>query len=259
MKRLVGDLERTLRAILPTEDLPDSMPVDLAQECQHLPGVVVLLEDVDRGSVLANRTSYGLSYARRARVAIEEYREAQPTRRLVAVGCSASKREDGPVPARDLYRGAYWTCKRRYAETAADWRIISAKYGLLHPDVEVAPYERTVEDLRAVPIQSDERLPTGDPVDTLLDQWAHDLHEHLREWVYAAAGTGPAPVDVHLSVILGRRYHDPLADRGVFAVEDAAPSSVVVDHPFQAEDFAGNGEQMAWLTDRAEALGGASA
>ena len=47
--------------------------------------------------------------------------------------------------AKDLYVSPWFRKARAFVEKTGDpWRILSAEYGLLHPDEEVRPYERTL-------------------------------------------------------------------------------------------------------------------
>lgn len=237
--------------------VPDLMPAHLATHCDDLVDARETVTNVERGSIIlgGDGPSYGMSYCYATRDAIDAHRDRDPLR-LVAVGCSGSKHDvDGAVPAKDLYKGACWTCKRSYGETIAtddEWRVISAAHAVLHPDQEIESYERTPEDLEDIPVDSDQRLPSGDPVDTLLDEWALRVYHELAAWIDTAAG-GLDPRDVELEVLLGRSYRDPLEARGVF---DAlrAPAGLGVSFPFQEEEQAqgGNGNQMGWMTDRVD-------
>ena len=88
------------------------------------------------------------------------------------VGCGQQKQEtDAPVPAEDLYTSSYFGCKRRYAEAISypaddapdgtpGWTILSAKYDLLYPSLEVEPYDETIEGLtqRDAPVELDHTL-----------------------------------------------------------------------------------------------------
>jgi hypothetical protein len=236
--------------ILADEHIPDLMPAHLAAACEDLVDVRETVMGYHRGSVDLPGGSYGMGFCHRVRDAIDEHRDREPVT-LVAVGCSASKHDvDEPVPAAELYRSAYWTCKREYGETIGDdWRIVSAKHALLEPAEAIAPYERTPEDLAGIPVDSDRRLPSGESVATLLDRWALRVYDGLQAWLRAAAG-GIDPRAVELVVLLGRSYRDPLAQRGVF---DAlrGPAELSVSFPFQEVEQAqgGNGNQMGWLTD----------
>jgi hypothetical protein len=58
---------------------------------------------------------------------------------ICLVGCGSAKLER-PARAKDLYTGSLFVAARAYAEQCDDWRILSARYGLLNPDAKVAPY-----------------------------------------------------------------------------------------------------------------------
>lgn len=79
--------------------------------------------------------------------------------RVALVSCVKSKRTM-PSPAKDLYTSALFRGFRRYAEANADtWYILSAKYGLLFPDDDIAPYEMTLKTMKTA-----ERLRWADAV-----------------------------------------------------------------------------------------------
>lgn len=53
------------------------------------------------------------------------------------------------APARDLYVSPFFRKARAYIEGQRwPWFILSAEHGLLHPDVVVAPYDRTLTNMR---------------------------------------------------------------------------------------------------------------
>ena len=67
---------------------------------------------------------------------------------LYLVSCVKTKR-DTPASAKDLYVSPWFRKARAFVEKTGDsWRILSAEYGLLHPDEEVRPYERTLNTMR---------------------------------------------------------------------------------------------------------------
>ena len=69
--------------------------------------------------------------------------------RICLVACVKEKR-DAPAPAKDLYRSAWFRKARRYVEQSGGaWFILSDKHGLVHPDAELAPYEK---DIRKMPV-----------------------------------------------------------------------------------------------------------
>ncbi len=55
-----------------------------------------------------------------------------------------------PAPAKDLYTSSWFRKARCYVEnTGQPWFVLSAKYGLVHPDEVIAPYDCT---LNAMPV-----------------------------------------------------------------------------------------------------------
>ncbi len=72
-----------------------------------------------------------------------------PAADLCLVSCVKTKR-DRPVPARELYRSDWFIKVRALVECHGwPWRILSARYGLLHPDRTVEPYEKTLSKMGA--------------------------------------------------------------------------------------------------------------
>lgn len=236
---------------------PDLMPAALAERCIHLLHVREVVTNIDRGSSIIGGVGYGMSYCYAVRDAIDEWRDREPIT-LVVAGCSASKHDvDEPVPACELYRGAYWTCKRDYGQTIGDeWRILSAKHGITDPNELIAHYDQSVEDIEGVPVHADSdfRLPNGRRVQTFLDRWAVNVYEGIRRWLIFAGSHGSIdPRDVELEVLLGRSYRDPLEERGVFN-RLRGRGALEIAFPFQEVEQAagGNGNQMGWMTDEVE-------
>ena len=59
---------------------------------------------------------------------------------IYLIACSATKL-DRAAPARDLYQGQAFKAARQLAEKHnAEYWILSAKHGLIHPDTITAPY-----------------------------------------------------------------------------------------------------------------------
>lgn len=226
---------------------------NVATAFETLPAAERGLRDIERGGTSIGDRWYGMSITLSAARVIAEYRDREPLR-LAAVGCSGSKFEDDEMmPAKERYKGAYWSNKRGYGEIQDDWRIISAEHDVLHPETSIEWYERTPEDWRGVPVHSDARLPSGDPVKTRLDQWALDVYEGLSKWLYDATDDVD-PRDIVVEVLLGTAYREPLEQRGVF---DAlrAPGNLAVSFPFQEVEQAQGGmfEQIDWMGDEIEA------
>jgi len=60
---------------------------------------------------------------------------------MILIQCVQSK-QDEPLPAKKLYDSTYFDAMKRYAEaTDSEWRILSAKHGLLHPETQIHPYD----------------------------------------------------------------------------------------------------------------------
>jgi len=247
-------LYRLLLDILNEAHVPDTMPARLATECDDLVAVRDAVTDIERGRSGIGGCSYGLSYLKAVRRAIDEYRDRDPLT-LAAVGCSGSKyKDDDLMRAKERYKGAYWSNKSSYGETCSDdWCIISAEHSVLHPETPIEYYEKTPDDLRGIPIDSHQRLPNGDAVTTLLDRWALDVYEGLATWLSDAAN-GIDPRDVELEILLGRAYREPLEDRGVFDRLRVA-GALTVSFPFQEVEQAQGGmfEQIGWMGDEVEA------
>lgn len=89
------------------------------------------------------------------------------------VSCVGKKRS-GPCAARGLYASPWFLKARSYVEgTREPWFILSAEYGLVHPDKMISPYERTLNTMgreerqrwaQKVRDQMDDRLPDADRV-----------------------------------------------------------------------------------------------
>ncbi|MBN1666853.1 MAG: hypothetical protein JW862_07180 [Anaerolineales bacterium] len=69
------------------------------------------------------------------------------SRKVALVSCVSEKRTV-PSPARDLYTSDWFTKAARYASQITDeWYILSAKYGLVHPDQVLEPYNATLKTM----------------------------------------------------------------------------------------------------------------
>ncbi|QKY16416.1 DUF6884 domain-containing protein [Halorubrum sp. CBA1229] len=231
------------------ERVRGTFAANVATAFDTLPAAMRGLRDIERGVAEIGDRSYGMSITLNAAEAIEAHRDRDPLR-LAAVGCSGSKYEDdGLMPAMERYKGAYWSNKGGYGELRDDWRVLSAEHDVLHPEKPIEYYERTPDDWRGVPVDSDARLPSGEPVDTRLDLWALNVHEGLAAWI-AEATDDVDPRDVELEVLLGQQYREPLEKRGVF---DAlrTPGELTVSFPFQEVEQAQGGmfEQIGWMSD----------
>ena len=69
---------------------------------------------------------------------------------LVLVSCVSQKLSE-PAPARLLYQSEWFAKVRTLVETRkADWLILSALYGVVVPDTNIAPYEKTLNSAGVV-------------------------------------------------------------------------------------------------------------
>lgn len=131
---------------------------------------------------------------------------------LYLVSCVKTK-GPGPAPAKDLYTSAWFRKARAYVEKKArPWRILSAQYGLVHPERVIRPYEQT---LKTMPVAE------------------------RRAWAATVlAELGPSLADVGTVIFLaGQAYREFLApalrDRGLTVLVPMAGLS--------------QGRQLSWL------------
>ena len=128
------------------------------------------------------------------------------------VSC-VSKKRSGSMPAKDLYVSAWFVKARDYVEaTGADWRILSAKYGLITPDRRIDPYELTLNKMAVA-----ERR-----------RWADRVLEQVRE-----RDSQPA----RIVMLAGARYREFLEPR-------LRTMGIRVDVPMIGMRI---GEQLQWL------------
>lgn len=59
---------------------------------------------------------------------------------IAVVGCGKTKLLK-PARAKNIYTGPLFRAARAYAEECDEWRIVSARYGLLKPDQRIEPYD----------------------------------------------------------------------------------------------------------------------
>lgn len=128
------------------------------------------------------------------------------------VACVKSKRM-APARAADLYTSALFTKCRKLAELRSDrWYILSAKHGLVAPDVAIAPYDDTLKCMPAVTRRT----------------WSQKVLRQLFEWL--------SPGD-EITALAGERYREHI----VPALQRAG---YCVHVPMQG---LGIGRQLQWL------------
>jgi hypothetical protein len=135
----------------------------------------------------------------------------------VLVGCSGSKAA-GPARAAELFTGAGFRKARDLAvRSGKPWYVISAKFGLLHPDEVIAPY--------------DVYLPKQSP--RYRSAWAH--------WVVAQLGERHQLQDAVIEAHAGSAYCDPLI----------APLAETPEQPISTTSPT---QEVAWLLDERNAI-----
>ena len=66
---------------------------------------------------------------------------------LILVSCVGQKRSSS-APARDLYTSPWFRKAHSYVSRMVQpWFVLSAQYGLVHPDEVIAPYDLTLNNM----------------------------------------------------------------------------------------------------------------
>jgi hypothetical protein len=137
----------------------------------------------------------------------------------VLIGCAKTK-GPAPCPARDLYISPLFRKARQYAENlGAEWWILSAEHGLLHPDTFIAPYETTLLAMTR------EKRRT----------WAAGVHRQLLARRLLPGFRGPT------TILAGAAYREHLVPW--LTLDGFDPKAVTI--PLAG---LGIGRQLAWLT-----------
>jgi hypothetical protein len=133
---------------------------------------------------------------------------------LVLISCVKSKLAR-PAPARLLYTSAWFRGVRDIVEArGAPWFLLSSLYGLVVPDEEIAPYDRTLNDIGVSERQA----------------WANKVLQKLL----------PIASNYRRIVIFaGLRYRE-------FLIRSLEQRGIVVDIPME---HLLRGEQLAWLNE----------
>lgn len=135
---------------------------------------------------------------------------------LLLLGCVKLKRDTAQA-AKDLYCSPLWTARRGYAEASGrPWFIVSAFYGLIEPDEQIAPYDLALAELSA----ADRRA------------WAEQVVSSLERRFGTLTG---ATVEIHAGGAYRRALEPLLRARG------ASPQSPTAT-------ISGVGTQIAWYS-----------
>lgn len=157
------------------------------------------------------------------------------------LACGKSKLPNR-APAKDLYTGQLFRAGRAYLEaTCHQWAILSARHGLVMPDLELEPYEKRV------PHNREERA-----------WWARNIHHQiLNQWCLEAIVPGPEdelggrpPVwrpkllRVRFIILAGTDYREVMAP-------DGWDTPIPFDAPLAN---LGIGQQLGWLKGAIDGL-----
>jgi hypothetical protein len=135
---------------------------------------------------------------------------------IVLVSCVKNKLPY-PAPARSLYTSTWFRKTRDIVEgSGARWFVLSALYGLVAPDAEIAPYDHTLNTLGVAARQD----------------WATDV---LRKLIPEIETAGVKRV----VMFAGDRYRE-------FLVEPLQSRGIKVEVPMEGLRI---GEQLAWLSE----------
>ena len=139
-----------------------------------------------------------------------------PVETVYLVSCVKGK-QTSAAAAKDLYTSDWFRKARAYVEpTGMPWFILSAEYGLLHPDQRIAPYEKTLNKMR-----SWERK-----------RWAKKVIHQMEHKL---------PKAEQIVVLAGVKYREHL----ITYLRDKAPSVKV---PLKGLPF---GKQKRWFNEQA--------
>ena len=124
-------------------------------------------------------------------------------KRVYLVSCVKSKGEN-TTSAKDLYTSAWFRKARAYIErTGMPWFILSAEHALLHPDDEIGPYEKTLNEMEIrerkqwaerVIGQMEQRLPKVERVVVFAGK---KYREHLMDYLQSRALAVEVPLEKH--------------------------------------------------------------
>ena len=74
--------------------------------------------------------------------------------RMILIGCGKRK-SSGPCRADAMYRGSLFLKRLEYAKRSGwPYFIVSAKYGLIPPNIVIAPYDLTITELEPLELSA---------------------------------------------------------------------------------------------------------
>jgi cytoplasmic iron level regulating protein YaaA (DUF328/UPF0246 family) len=143
------------------------------------------------------------------------YVEEMMNEKVVFVSC-VSKKEEQPQPAGKLYISSWFKKAAAFARREGDrWYILSAKHGLLPPPKVIAPYDVTLNNMKAPERRA----------------WAEKVVTQIKSY------TNP---DDELVFLAGNRYRE-------YLVEPLREAGYKISIPMEGLRI---GEQLSWLNER---------
>jgi hypothetical protein len=131
---------------------------------------------------------------------------------ITLVSCVGKKRSEASL-AKDLYQSPWFTKAHKYVESQnSNWYIISAKYGLVHRDKVIDPYEQTLNDMPASERRS----------------WASEVFEQILKEL---------PNGGQIQIFAGERYRE-------FLIPLLTNAGYKTNVPLEG---LGIGQQLAWF------------
>jgi hypothetical protein len=158
---------------------------------------------------------------------------------IVLVAC-VGKKLDERAQAAEMYQSAWFKKARKYAEKqGCPWYILSAKYGLLHPESWIKPYDTT---LREFSPWGRVRWAIQVTKGVMHELWRDDRFRRISD-----SQTGQPTVDDYVPadrivILAGRLYREdlePLLRKAGYQVET----------PLEG---LGIGRQLAWFDKNTE-------
>lgn len=138
----------------------------------------------------------------------------QPQVTVYFVSC-VSKKRPTRAPAKDLYASPWFQKARLYVEaTGCQWFILSAEYGLVSPDEDILPYEKTLNEMSV----TDRR------------EWTANVIAQMARMIPGAK---------HVTILAGQRYRE-------FLTERLKAQGITFEVPMEGLRI---GEQLSWLSE----------
>ena len=175
------------------------------------------------------KTAYKSAYTQEPSL----FSKPQDLRRLMLIGCTKNKHDVGYNPApggrvvpEQLYKSPLFSKRLDYAEDRGiRWAVLSAKYGVWFPRIEMKPYDQTFAEMEPADIAA----------------WHIGVAQRLIEELWESYNLGQSvrpvkPSELTIEIHAGADYCHPLT-------EILTAVGIKVELPLKG---LGIGEQLAW-------------